>query len=305
MFPNRRYRILLIIFGTCCFGGLYGQPLIQSSGKEKSFSDNNPETAHLYEEIRKQSIQLLNAEHKVSIISSEMMGIYKKDVTDLMKKFTELSKDAEVISQNLTEYGRIVDKADSSLGDFYKTLNVLSRNASELLIQSENQQRKDNLLDEEIRGLENQAMKAKNESQNLQIRFESMKRYPVGFTVYLGQDANYTDKSRLNFAEVISNIGGHFNREDDEFNCPTSGMYLFSATICSQIASRAHASIVLNTNTVLSRLIAEDKNTHDCGSMDVVSEIRVGDKIWMRSENFSMFDTQTYFSGVLIMKTIV
>ncbi|XP_061174663.1 uncharacterized protein LOC133183770 [Saccostrea echinata] len=304
MSPNRKYTTLrLIMIFRICFCS-YGQPLIQIERTESKTLDKNPGTAHLYEEIRKQSIQLLDAEHKVSFISSEIMGIYKKDVTDLMRKFTELSRDAEIVSQNLTEYGNSVDETDNSLEEFYETFNMLSKNVSELLLHSKSQEKRENLLDEEIRGLVNQTIIAKNESQKLQSSFDSMKRNPVGFTVYLGQDANYTDKSRLNFAEVISNIGGQFNREDGVFNCLTSGMYLFSATICSQIGSRAHASIVQNTNTVLSRLIAEDKNTHDCGSMDVVSEILSGDLVWIRSENFSMFDTQTYFSGVLIMKTV-
>lgn len=124
---------------------------------------------------------------------------------------------------------------------------------------------------------------------------------PVGFNVYLGQEANYTDKTRISFREVITNIGNQFRTGNGVFSCQTSGMYLFAATICAQIGSFARASIVRD-NVVLSRLVAEDQTTHDCGSTTVVVEVRSGENIWMRSENFSLFDAQSYFSGVLIRK---
>jgi hypothetical protein len=128
-----------------------------------------------------------------------------------------------------------------------------------------------------------------------------MKMDPVGFTVYLGQDANYTDKAKLSFREKITNIGNQFSIDNGVFSCQTPGMYLFASTICAQIGKRAHASI-MNENVVLSSLIAEDKTTHDCGSTTVAVEVRSGENVWVRSENVSLFDSQTYFSGVLIRK---
>ena len=68
---------------------------------------------------------------------------------------------------------------------------------------------------------------------------------PVGFTAYATTEQSYSDNDIVIFDGIITNIGGHYNKDSSSFICPYSAVYMFSINYVSRYDTYTGKRMVL------------------------------------------------------------
>ena len=85
---------------------------------------------------------------------------------------------------------------------------------------------------------------------------------PTAFTVY-GEDSTYEFEGQsLQFPNVITNTGDHFDVGSGVFICPTSGLYLFYSALTSPAQAYCSADVIQDFNYFVTTIQAYQNPAH-------------------------------------------
>ena len=116
------------------------------------------------------------------------------------------------------------------------------------------------------------------------------------------------DGDRINFPEVITNVGGSYMPGTSEFICPVSGVYMFSATMMSQKDRYGVFNIKIGTDQKAAAWSDGRGNAFGNGNNIAIVECDGGQRVWVEcGYNTSQFygdETNYYntFTGMLVQE---
>lgn len=108
------------------------------------------------------------------------------------------------------------------------------------------------------------------------------------------------------YDHVVTNIGGHFNRNTGVFTAPQSGTYVFTLTVYCNTEGGVILELMANSYMFDGVLCnAQGADWHRTASSTVVKQINQGDAIFIRTNHnytstadvISFVNSQTSFAG--------
>ena len=127
---------------------------------------------------------------------------------------------------------------------------------------------------------------------------------PVGFTAKASSSYNVVVYEIIQFDNVLSNIGGHYNPNTCSFVCPDHGMYLFSVTICTN-EDALWIRLYKNNDPLTFAYANNDDTDVDCSSPTVITECDAGEIVWVMSWSNGFIyagNEVPVFSGALLQR---
>ena len=123
-----------------------------------------------------------------------------------------------------------------------------------------------------------------------------------------GRDRVYEHGERIEFPDVITNIGSYYNSNLNEFKCPVSGMYMFTTSTMSSNGLIGLTSIMLDgTLTVATYADGSNDGLHDQfghSTNFVIVECDEGQRVWVQCfsicELYDDLFRYATFSGILL-----
>ncbi|CAC5381281.1 unnamed protein product [Mytilus coruscus] len=109
------------------------------------------------------------------------------------------------------------------------------------------------------------------------------------------QSFNLEKRSTVVFGNVIMNIGGHYNNFNVVFVSPTSGIYLFSWTACTNGNNYAFTELVVQNNSISRAEEFENTGNYHCGSMTALFKMNEDDHAWIRTTDYASGSKTHYF----------
>ena len=115
----------------------------------------------------------------------------------------------------------------------------------------------------------------------------------------------YETGDRIEFPDVITNIGGWYNNYFHEFTCPMLGVYTFSVSVMSSIGGIARVKIMID-GIVMVTALTDGTSTAQYGHSTniVIVECDQGQKVWAECNKDCVFYDNSFryttFSGMLI-----
>lgn len=134
----------------------------------------------------------------------------------------------------------------------------------------------------------------------------------IAFSAQVGSHlTGLTRDQTIVFSSPRTNLGNAYNSETGVFKCPTAGLYLFTATVLSNLGDRIETEVILQKSEgdmkleSVAKLYSGASSTerYGSGSNTVVLELAEGDKVWLREYNglgSFIYQQWSSFSGVLI-----
>lgn len=100
----------------------------------------------------------------------------------------------------------------------------------------------------------------------------------------------------LVYDNVVTNIGGHYNKYSGVFTAPQSGTYVFTFTVYCNAGGGVSLELILNSYVFDGVLCnAEGADWHRTASSTAVKQINQGDTIFIRTHhNFTPVDIRSY-----------
>ena len=89
----------------------------------------------------------------------------------------------------------------------------------------------------------------------------------VAFTVAHEAVKSYSPGERIEFNNILTNVGAGFRPEQNEFLCPTSGLYLFIHSSASYSRDNAITEIVLDGTILVTLYAASGDNAATSNSV--------------------------------------
>ena len=130
----------------------------------------------------------------------------------------------------------------------------------------------------------------------------------VAFTAYLDKSLSHLGINHpIPFDKVMLNEGNAFNPHTGMFQCPQSGVYLFSFTIESHNAYVIVAKLVVDGNNQLDAITDGSGGHYQTASTTAIVRVTSGQSVWVatyHNNDVTLFDSDrfryTSFSGVLL-----
>ncbi|OWF53277.1 uncharacterized protein LOC110446626 [Mizuhopecten yessoensis] len=91
-------------------------------------------------------------------------------------------------------------------------------------------------------------------------------------------------EQNIQFENVVTNNGGHYNQQTGVFTCSTGGTYVFSWTLYVYYTHWINSELVKN-GIAFAYTSAGNKNYHEASSSTAVVNLRPGDMVWTRIQD--------------------
>ena len=122
-----------------------------------------------------------------------------------------------------------------------------------------------------------------------------------------GLDRTYAPNARVQFPVVLTNVGEAFDATANEFQCPVTGLYLFTMSLLSQHRKVGVAHIIVNGERKVSMHPDGRDAAYGHSTNVVLTECEAGHKVSIQvhpSKGTGYFHDSGYnlgtFSGVLL-----
>ncbi|CAL1547218.1 unnamed protein product [Lymnaea stagnalis] len=103
----------------------------------------------------------------------------------------------------------------------------------------------------------------------------------VSFSSKLSYNRELKPLDTVIFDTILTNNGNAYDPETGKFTAPSSGTYLFYATILSGYNTKVETAIIVNDKEV-ARIYSGAHDAHGSGSNAAVVDLRSGDNVWVR-----------------------
>ncbi|XP_033105612.1 adiponectin-like [Anneissia japonica] len=109
----------------------------------------------------------------------------------------------------------------------------------------------------------------------------------------------------MKYTKVITNVGGHYNKETGKFVCQYPGTYVFQFTSMSSSGGRISTKLAMNGKSVIATMEVNSRGIIGSASNMVVLDLVSGDEVWTwpnRGYNYYHSNETKYcsFSGFLL-----
>ena len=124
---------------------------------------------------------------------------------------------------------------------------------------------------------------------------------PVGFTARTSGDVTYDADDVIQFTNVLTNFGDHYDADTGIFLCPYDGIYMFFTTLLGEGTNVA--GHMIRSRTTLS--VAHSHTISNSASNFAITDCSMGDKVWIRQYHDNDIvhgGTACSFSGFLLHK---
>ncbi|XP_064613623.1 heavy metal-binding protein HIP-like [Liolophura sinensis] len=179
-----------------------------------------------------------------------------------------------------------------------------------------NLEKKINELYEQIEQMKSLFVKEEEEiSGNMSARLQGANTVDaVAFSAQVESHlTGLTRDQTIVFSSPRTNLGNAYNSKTGVFTCPTAGLYLFTATVLSNLGDRIETEIMLHKSEgdmkqeSVAKLYSGAASTerYGSGSNTVVLELAKGDTVWLREYNglgSFVYQQWSSFSGALIQR---
>ncbi|XP_048730477.2 cerebellin-2-like [Ostrea edulis] len=129
-------------------------------------------------------------------------------------------------------------------------------------------------------------------------------KHGIGFTAVTTDHQEHMGIDHtVHFPSVITNDGNGLDPFTSVFRAPTSGLYLFSASILSERGQEVRCAFVKNCDAI-AYIFSGDSSTHSNGAKSVLLDLSTNDDVWIKIVGYN--DVKIYggawssFMGVLI-----
>lgn len=130
----------------------------------------------------------------------------------------------------------------------------------------------------------------------------------VAFNAYSPIDSSMETGQTLILQNVRLNKGKGYDKVIGVFTAPETGLYFFTAHVCTHLGKAFYYDIVLE-NSHIAKSTHYNTAQYDCSSVSAITMVTAGQRVWVKctsgSTNTQMYEsiyTQTSFSGVLLQK---
>ncbi|KAM9440715.1 uncharacterized protein Hap1MRO34_025902 isoform 1-T1 [Clarias gariepinus] len=258
---------------------------VQEMEARGTFQDPHGELKQLRELMYQQVATL--SEIKVKLVYME------KENTDLESRL--LSNKKEIVSLKKENEARSSEML-ALKSELERTKKDSAAQAGELLaVKSELERMKK----------DNTAMKSKLEMMKKDNAAQPKVVFSAKFPK--GQKGPFNTETNLIYSEVITNVGGAYNKHTGVFTAPVSGTYYIRFTASNYHYQNKNLGVTLyKNNQQLMNVSTTGQNSKDKHLSDVlVLELEAGDVVYLRlPANHSLYDvtnlTRNTFSGFLI-----
>ena len=118
---------------------------------------------------------------------------------------------------------------------------------------------------------------------------------PIGFSAYAESSVVYDPSEPIAITGVISNIGNSYNALNSSFECPFTGVYLFSLALKGENYYNSEVRILLDGLIIAT--VTLDSHYHiPTGSTSVVLECGAGQVVWIQNGD-EVLDEDAYIKG--------
>ena len=124
---------------------------------------------------------------------------------------------------------------------------------------------------------------------------------PYAFSAHPEDLRKYSPLEPVVYNIVQTNVGGAFDATTSSFTCPVHGVYLFSASVLSDMDRQARVALHRNSEHLFNSR-ADAMQGENSASNSIVIECFAGDRIWVESpvESDILPWRNALFSGALI-----
>ena len=123
----------------------------------------------------------------------------------------------------------------------------------------------------------------------------------MAFTAYSGSHG-YSNEDTVLFANIITNLGGHYDTSTSKFTWPMNGTYMFAVNFLSSMGERMHVEIMREGTILVRGLVENNEDEFNTGSAMVITACSAQEQVWVRSlDTGNMQGSRySYFSGFLL-----
>lgn len=132
----------------------------------------------------------------------------------------------------------------------------------------------------------------------------------IAFSAYSPTDVSPDTNQIFIWQSVRLNEGNAYDTVTGIFHAPVSGLYYFAVHVCNYSSQTVQYAIVLEEN-IIARTYKYDNENYDCGSMNTVTMVTEGQRVWVKCTSGSPSSTQIWesygrssFVGALMHKDV-
>ena len=107
----------------------------------------------------------------------------------------------------------------------------------------------------------------------------------VAFTVLLEADVSPSAGEKVQYNQIVTNVGGAYVPERREFVCPSEGVYIFHSSNLAFGGNQCKLDFYKNEDDVARTWSDNSNQPHGQGGSLVVLELASGDTVSIRAEN--------------------
>ncbi|KAL4226975.1 hypothetical protein ACF0H5_014951 [Mactra antiquata] len=131
---------------------------------------------------------------------------------------------------------------------------------------------------------------------------------PIAFTASLGNHFQHAGINQaFRFENVITNVGGAYDKFTGVFKAPLAGVYVFSTTVVAMNEIHAHAALFKNDQQLNIMYVGSRVGNADTSSATITLELQTGDDISVRAiqnDGTAFYgDNHNLFTGFLLQQT--
>ncbi|KAL4226976.1 hypothetical protein ACF0H5_014952 [Mactra antiquata] len=131
---------------------------------------------------------------------------------------------------------------------------------------------------------------------------------PIAFTAALGNHFQHAGVNQtFRFENVITNVGGFYDKITGVFKAPFAGIYVFSTTVVGMNEIHAHAALFKNDQQLNIMYVGSRVGNADTSSATIALELQTGDDISVRAiqnDGTAFYgDGHNLFTGFLLQQT--
>ena len=125
----------------------------------------------------------------------------------------------------------------------------------------------------------------------------------VGFTAYHPDGTgNYQEGDTIEFSNILSNFGNHYDPSTSTFTCPYNGIYMF--TVSFNAHETDMTAYIMHEGDAIARAMAtSDETWYNHASAFVLVECMGGDEVWIECQKSGGqlygYDKSAQFNGYL------
>ncbi|XP_033728656.1 uncharacterized protein LOC117317820 [Pecten maximus] len=227
--------------------------------------------------------QLKRAQRLISKFSA-----YESQIND-MKRTANLDKNLTSSKRQLVDIGNRQENEDSQYD--VQTLDLPENPAMDIFLPVEQGRKLNPVLDGSI-----SRHPAKEDTPLARVAEPSGNPDVIAFHAYLSFDYNRASTHmEIRFDRVTTNVGHGYSGHTGTFTCPSSGVYMFTWTVCIQ--SHFITTELIRNGAAIAAGFSGDTDYRSVGTSVTLVELNQNDEVWVRVDTYNAIPAAGHIIG--------